>query len=204
MPEFSIVDLKKEDFSVSSWSGGTTTQLAIEPENAEYKDRDFLWRVSSATVELEESVFTPLPDYERLIMTLEGEMELAHNGGDMLRLPRLKPHSFDGADKTVSRGKVIDFNLMMRKGQCEGILRLLPETGNMTAMSLTEGILYCFKGSLSVFAEGVGEKSLSEGNALKFTGLSPEVRLSWRTKPDTIAVFAGIINNNTGGKNNGK
>ena len=72
MPEFSIVDLKKEYFSVSSWSGGTTTQLAIEPENAEYKDRDFLWRVSSATVALEESVFTPLPDYERLIMTLEG------------------------------------------------------------------------------------------------------------------------------------
>ena len=26
-----------------------------------------------------------------------------------------------------------------------------------TAMSLTEGILYCFKGSLSVFAEGAGE-----------------------------------------------
>ena len=48
MPEFSIVDLKKEDFSVSSWSGGTTSQLAIEPENAEYKDRDFLCDLSTA------------------------------------------------------------------------------------------------------------------------------------------------------------
>ena len=41
-----------------------------------YVDRDFLWRLSSATVEDAESDFTALPDYERLISTLEGTIEL--------------------------------------------------------------------------------------------------------------------------------
>ena len=43
------------DFQVSTWSGGKTIQIAISPEGAAYADRDFLWRVSSATVELDES-----------------------------------------------------------------------------------------------------------------------------------------------------
>ena len=57
--------------AVSRWSGGTTTQLAISPANALYADREFLWRVSSAVVELPESDFTPLPDYDRILMILE-------------------------------------------------------------------------------------------------------------------------------------
>ena len=70
-----------EDYVCSVWSGGTTTQLLIAPEGAHYAARDFLWRVSSATVELDESDFTPLPEYERLIATLRGGITLTHNGG---------------------------------------------------------------------------------------------------------------------------
>lgn len=44
--------LTKEDYVTTTWSGGTTTQLAIAPEGAVYADRDFLWRLSSAGVEL--------------------------------------------------------------------------------------------------------------------------------------------------------
>ena len=49
-----------------------TTELSIAPENGNYQSRDFLWRLSSATVELEESTFTSLPDFDRIILTLEG------------------------------------------------------------------------------------------------------------------------------------
>ena len=45
--------LTKEDYVTTTWSGGTTTQLAIAPEGAVYADREFLWRLSSAGVELE-------------------------------------------------------------------------------------------------------------------------------------------------------
>ena len=67
-----LLHLTKSNYIISQWSGGTTTQLAIAPEGAVYADRDFLWRISSATVDLEESDFTALPDYVRLISVLDG------------------------------------------------------------------------------------------------------------------------------------
>ena len=36
--------LGEADTCSSRWSGGTTTQLAIAPEGADYGKRDFLWR----------------------------------------------------------------------------------------------------------------------------------------------------------------
>ena len=117
-----IQKLTSGDYAVSAWSGGTTTQLAIYPENAVYADRDFLWRVSSATVDLEDSDFTPLPDYDRLIATLEGEIVLTHNGGAPLRLRPLEVHAFSGADATHSVGRCRDFNLMLRRGRASGTM----------------------------------------------------------------------------------
>ena len=52
---------KEENYKLSKWSGGSTRELAIYPANAEYLDRDFLWRLSSADSDKEESSFTKLP-----------------------------------------------------------------------------------------------------------------------------------------------
>ena len=57
--EINLLHNRQEQFVVSQWTGGKTTQLAISPKEAVYADREFLWRLSSATVELEESDFTP-------------------------------------------------------------------------------------------------------------------------------------------------
>lgn len=81
-----LTHLTPADYVTTQWSGGATTQLAIAPKGAVYADRDFLWRLSSATVELDESDFTPLPAYDRVISTLRGYMVLAHNGGERLTL----------------------------------------------------------------------------------------------------------------------
>ena len=62
----------KEQFNIGKWSGGETSEYAIYPESAKYIDRDFIWRLSSASVDVEESVFTKLPDYDRILMVLEG------------------------------------------------------------------------------------------------------------------------------------
>ena len=78
-----IKKIGRDACRVSSWAGGTTTELSIAPENGNYQSRDFLWRLSSATVELEESTFTSLPDFDRIILTLEGEMDICHDGGHM-------------------------------------------------------------------------------------------------------------------------
>lgn len=112
--------LTQQEYVTTLWSGGTTTQLAIAPEGAVYADRDFLWRLSSAKVELDHSDFTPLPDYNRLISILHGEMELKIGEGERFPLEPLQVCSFDGGVPVESWGKCTDYNLMMRKGACEG------------------------------------------------------------------------------------
>lgn len=156
--------------SVSRWSGGTTTQLAIYPPEAVYADRDFLWRVSSAVVELPESDFTPLPDYDRILTILEGELTLTHDGGEEYTLRALEQTQFDGGSHTFSRGQVTDFNLMMRKGRCAGSMaarKLNREEGWSDALSADHDthLVYCFDGE--ALAELGGETvCLKKGDAL--------------------------------------
>ncbi|MBQ9565964.1 MAG: HutD family protein [Synergistaceae bacterium] len=140
--------LTARDFQVSTWSGGRTIQIAISPEGAVYADRDFLWRVSSATVELEESDFTALSDYDRWILPLSGPIRLSHNGGAEINLAPNEAHFFDGAERTHCRGRCTDFNLMLRKGRCRGRIRALAEDAELNREGVK--ILYCVKGTVTV------------------------------------------------------
>lgn len=118
-----IRKLTKDDYTVSTWSGGTTTQLAIYPETEKYADRNFLWRISSATVDLPESDYTALPDYDRFITPLNGQMILTHDGGDETDVQPLTVHEFDGAAATHCVGVCTDFNLMLRKEKAQGFMQ---------------------------------------------------------------------------------
>ena len=148
--------LTQDDYAVSRWSGGITVQLAIFPLEAAYGARDFLWRVSSAAVEDERSVFTPPPDYDRLLMTLDGSLVLRHDGGEPFRLDPYQVHAFDGGAATESLGRCRDFNLMLRKGRCRGALRPMRFAGageEVFRLSRPDGgfsrgavLLYCASG----------------------------------------------------------
>ena len=117
--------LTEEDYVTTNWSGGTTTQLAIEPQESVYANRDFLWRFSSAKVILEHSDFTPLPDYNRLIATVKGGLDMKVGDEARFSLAPYQIYSFDGAVSVESWGCCTDFNLMLRKGQCQGTLQAL-------------------------------------------------------------------------------
>lgn len=154
------------------WSGGATLQLAIAPEGARYADRDFLWRVSSATVELEESVFTPLPDYERLITPLRGEMSLSHNGGEPVALAPYQVHRFSGGSETRSRGRCTDFNLMLRRGAAEGemeALRLGDESRELSASADETLLFYCVEGACRIESDA-RQSELRQGESLQVSG----------------------------------
>ncbi len=157
-----LTHLTPEDYTTTRWSGGATTELLIPPRGAAYAQRAFLCRVSSATVELDESTFTPLPDYDRLIATLEGEIDLIHDGGPSIHLRPFEVHAFDGGSRTLSRGCCRDFNLMLRKGQATGSLRALTADGPCPlSPAARTALLYCV--SCSCAAEGV---ALSPGESL--------------------------------------
>ena len=108
---------KKFELHHSRWSGGITTQLAIWPAGADYASRDFQWRISSAVVEEESSVFTHLPGVRRFLMTLSGELSLVYDGTENIHMTPLRDvFRFDGGKETTSAGRCVDFNLMLCGG----------------------------------------------------------------------------------------
>ena len=168
-----ITHITPADFVTSQWSGGETRQLAIAPAGAVYADRDFLWRISSATVDLEESVFTALPDYDRYIATLKGSIRVSHDGGEELTLVPYAIHRFDGGADTQSWGRCVDFNLMLRKGKCEGCLTALRLAENVRVTlprAYDSGaqhslLVYCGEGGAILHADGQSV-SLARGEAV--------------------------------------
>jgi len=191
--------LTKEDYVTTTWSGGTTTQLAIAPEGAVYADRDFLWRLSSAGVELEHSDFTPLPDYNRLISVLHGELEMKIGDGARFGLEPFTLRSFDGGVPVESWGKCTDYNLMVRKDKCQGIAQSValsdgatcrwtaplaaPQEG--TACTLA---LYCVQGGVSLPQAGVEAK---EGQLL-LCRQADEGAVELKAHGDAVVMAAAI------------
>ncbi len=121
--------ISPETYLSSTWSGGGTTQLCLLPAGASYAERNFDLRISSATVEIEESVFSDLRGYSRIIAPLEGSFDLQHpdrKGLQHFHLERYQLHAFDGGEKTLCRGRGRDFNVIFRHGLDVKVMRLDP------------------------------------------------------------------------------
>lgn len=154
-----IMVKKAEDFITSKWSGGSTTELYIYPPKAVYKEGNFKCRISSATVEVDKSEFTSLPGVKRYLSIFSGELKMIHGEDTEVNLKPYEVDCFDGGVPTVSYGKVVDFNLMLKNG-ADGKMRaenlqererllLNPENGeNLLAV-------YVKTGSIQVNAQTV-------------------------------------------------
>lgn len=104
--------VKKEDQTTANWAGGTTTELFIHPKETSFVNRDFDFRISTATVEVEESTFTIFNKLNRILMILEGELEINHVDRYSKSLKKFDQDSFHGEWPTTAKGKVTDFNLI--------------------------------------------------------------------------------------------
>ena len=171
-----ITQLTAADFRTSTWSGGTTTELFLYPENGSYAARDFLFRISSATVDLEESDFTPLQGVERNITPLEGSFVLAHPGAAPVMLPPLAPpYRFWGDVPTHCVGRATDFNLML-KG-CEGTMELHRSTApirpGFNAFYAVEDAVFSLERQQFEMKKGELLTIFSEENATLEMGASP-------------------------------
>ena len=118
-----MIHLTEKDYKVGLWSGGSTTELFIWPEGADYARREFTLRVSSARVDLDESDFTPLMGVTRYIMPLSGGFTLTHPGcAPVVMGPMAEPYRFSGEISTHCVGKATDFNLMLKGAEGEMVL----------------------------------------------------------------------------------
>lgn len=153
--------LKKADYTTTQWSGGDTTELYIYPEDANYQKRDFQFRLSSATVNVEKSEFTKLEGVSRKLMLLSGEMELVHKDKYNKKLMPFEQDSFMGDWNTESYGQATDFNLMTRlncTGELEHI-KISPNSESLLELKAVEGktvieVLYNFDKDTNVSIDG--------------------------------------------------
>jgi len=149
-------------FITTLWSGGSTTELFIFPPESNFKERNFLFRISTATVETESSVFTPLENYTRTLMVLNGQMKLAHENAHTILLKPYETDVFDGSWNTKSFGKCTDFNLMCKAPFYGNLQHLALAKNSEMEINLKENchtFLYLFGGKVIINSTEIQEKS---------------------------------------------
>lgn len=109
-----ITKISKDTLIPSIWDGGETFEYYIYPENALYANRDFLFRISAATITKVPSAFTKFNDYERFLVMLDNDLKIDVNGKQE-RYTINDVFKFDSASNITSYTKGNDFNLMVSK-----------------------------------------------------------------------------------------
>lgn len=155
--------LNEKDYSQSTWSGGKTTQICLFPPQGRYEIGQFDFRLSSATVLLEESVFSSLPGYQRIIMSLDQTLTLTHKtrSGSDSRTVKLAPFEtdyFDGDDETTSIGQCQDFNLIYTE-QYEGAMQAI-KLGEKRPVSANQFYCLYFLTDGEVVISGLGDSKV--------------------------------------------
>ncbi|MFA5296795.1 MAG: HutD family protein [Lutibacter sp.] len=148
--KFNIYSFK--DFKTTKWAGGNTTELYIYPPTANYATGNFNFRISTASVEVEEADFTVLPKVARQLMVLKGSITLSHKDHHQVQLNKNEIAFFDGSWETSSVGTCVDFNLMTKgntKGRISSILKPDNKSVNFQLDSNCEFIFfYAYEGKL--------------------------------------------------------
>ncbi|MBS1490033.1 MAG: HutD family protein [Bacteroidetes bacterium] len=126
--------------NTTRWSGGTTTQLCIYPYSATYSGRDFIFRISTATIESEESVFTKLPGYNRILMVLKGNLTLTHAGQHNKSMQPFDTDSFKGEWNTASKGKAVDLNVMV-SDKVSAVISILKQPASLVSLNQTDDFI---------------------------------------------------------------
>jgi len=145
--EYSII--KKSDWIITNWSGGTTSQLLIHPAESDFKTGNYQLRISIASVEVETSTFTPLKDVNRTLLVLEGNLSLFHKNQHSSVLKQYDQDSFSGNWHTSSIGKVLDFNVMT-KGNTKSEVRMINVSEETNFTCLKDDFIHVLEGHLTI------------------------------------------------------
>ena len=104
--------IRENGLKTEQWNSGSTTEIMIYPPGSMYSNRQFEWRLSIATIDEEQSLFTKLVGYTRTTMVLKGELTLHHVNRYTVHLKTLEQDYYRGDWETKSEGKVTNLNLI--------------------------------------------------------------------------------------------
>ncbi len=144
-----------KDYRTMPWKngGGSTTELAIFPENAGIDN--FVWRLSTATV-AQAGPFSHFAQIDRSLAILTGAgLVLKKDAGTtsekMAALTQESlPHRFSGEENIFAElvdGTVVDLNLMTRRDVCQHYMQRLSAGEHLiNAEDAQQILVYCEKG----------------------------------------------------------
>lgn len=185
--------IKNSKHKTTSWSGGITTELYIFPEGLDYSERSFDFRISTATVELEQTVFSKFDGYTRKLMVLNGTLVLDHDKQHVSRLRKFDLDTFEGSWYTTSIGICEDLNVMTRPSYSSELLGKQIKAGDVFDLPLTLPwkwfFVYCLEGSINIVANQ--NIQLSKGDFLIIEDLQPK-NLKVEAKNLSELVFIGV------------
>lgn len=124
--------LPKKDSTASIWSGGLTYEYMIYPKTASYADRDFAFRISSATIEKEPSEFTRFEGYHRYLVMLDKSLHIEINNKKRT-YEKYEIMEFNSNDEVTSYTKGIDFNWMVSEKISHHELKIANSNQNCNA-----------------------------------------------------------------------
>jgi environmental stress-induced protein Ves len=166
------------------WTSGTSTELFIHPSTGSFAERDFIFRISTATVESEVSIFTHFAGITRHLMILKGELELIHVDRYTKTLSVFEQDTFSGEWETKAHGKVTDFNLMLKDGASGKLVHigLDEEEQAFVKRKADYSFVYIVSGEFIANEEIIGA-----GNLIQFEGEpNEELELFCKTAGDLI------------------
>ena len=187
--------LRVNDFQVSDWSGGKTKQLYLSPPTGHYGKRDFDYRLSTATVEAAESVFSDLSGFHRILMSLDHPLHLLNaSRQEETVLAPFTPYFFEGSDSITSRGTCTDFNLIYSDHYQGQMLAI----SDREELSQDEAIQFIYALSdLMVTGTGLPSLNLETGQLLivEKEAQETELQIMFSTNQPTgapLAIWAGL------------
>ncbi|MFH6946234.1 HutD family protein [Flavobacterium sp. FlaQc-50] len=122
----------KENSKASVWSGGLTYEYLIHPKTANYADRDFAFRISSATIEQVPSEFTKFKGYYRYLVMLDNDLHIDLNKEKKV-YEKYEIMEFNSDDEVTSYTKGIDFNWMVSEKISHHKLKIANSNQNCNA-----------------------------------------------------------------------
>jgi environmental stress-induced protein Ves len=128
--------------------GGTTTDIAVFPAGAGMEDFD--WRLSMASV-TERGPFSHFAGVDRILAVIEGRLELAFAATTIELGPDSLPHAFPGEGGVIGApvgGRVVDLNLMMRRGRWTGTMERVALPRSLSLDSTEAIVVFIAEGRL--------------------------------------------------------
>ena len=153
-PAAPLLPLPAGSRRIEPWANGRgqTEVILREPDDGRWNVRISIARVES------DGPFSELADTQRLLVPLDGPMELRFADGRAQRADRFGVLRFDGAPAphgVLPEGPTRDFNLMLRNGaRGELFARTLVDSMVLPAEPGTRWLVYLHRGGASVAVAG--------------------------------------------------